>query len=103
MATRIVVDTTQIEATKKRVEGFKNDFHSSWTKVMKLKDEIDATWDGTDNDAFNTKVEGFRNDFTELETKIQDYIDFLTKAKTEYDNAQSTLEQKAKSTLAADR
>ena len=102
-STKIVVDTTYIASAKSRLESLKQEYSASWSKVMRLKDEVDATWDGTDNDTYNERLEGFRDDFTDLERKIEDYIRFLGTAKEKYDTAQSTLEQTAKSTLAINR
>lgn len=102
MGSTIKVDTAAITQAATKIEGYISSYESSYGKVNQLSSEVDATWDGTDNDKYKEQLEGFQNDFNELGSKLKEYVAFLKKAATEYETAQENLTKDA-GKLAVDR
>lgn len=101
-STTIKVNTGDINKAAQYIEGYIEEYKGSYEKVYSICAEVDAKWDGTDNDKYKSRLEEFRNDFQDLEKKLEDYVDFLRTAVREYEEAQSKLASQA-SKLAADR
>lgn len=101
-STTIKVDTAVILQTASKIEGYIQNYESSYQKVNQLSKEVDATWDGTDNDKYKEQLNEFHGDFDDLRDKLTDYVNFLKKAADQYETAQENLTQDA-SKLAANR
>ncbi len=102
MATKIMVDTTQIESAKTKIQNLQQDYQSAYGRLYEIDGEINETWQGVDSKKFSEQLQGFKNDFQDLDKKFSDYIKFLEDAKTQYDAAQEKITKDAEK-LAVDR
>lgn len=102
MATKIMVDTTQIESAIKRITEFQQQYQESYKKLYTIDAQINDTWKGEDSNKFSEQLQGFENDFKDLDNKFTDYIRFLENAKSSYDTAQEQITKDA-GRLAVDR
>lgn len=102
MGSTIKVDTAAITQAANKINGYITSYETSYGRVNQLSEEVDKTWDGTDNDKYKEQLAEFQGDFTDLKEKLIDYVDFLKKAAKEYETAQDNLTKDA-SKLAINR
>ena len=102
MGSTIKVDTAAITQAANKINGYITSYETSYVRVNQLSEEVDKTWDGTDNDKYKEQLAEFQGDFIDLQNKLKDYVDFLKKAVTEYETAQDNLTKDA-SKLAINR
>lgn len=100
--TTIKADTAQIASSAKKLEEYIELYVEVYGQIEQLARDLDATWDGEDNDKYNEQLGEFHGDFVDLKNKLDQYVQFLKDAATAYNTAQEDLEKTA-GTLATDR
>lgn len=53
MATKIMVDTTQIESAKTKIQNLQQDYQSAYGRLYEIDGEINETWQGVDSNKFS--------------------------------------------------
>jgi WXG100 family type VII secretion target len=66
------------------IENKISDWNGAVQKIYKLKDEMDAMWDGTANDTFNNMFAEDAPKFNNLAKLMQDYATAIKNAANKY-------------------
>ena len=66
------------------IEGKIGEWNDAVQKIYKLKEEMDAMWDGSANDTFNNLFADDAPKFNNLSTLMQDYATAIRTAANKY-------------------
>ena len=77
---QIIVETSRLEAVAAQVEGYADDYKSTYEALYQKVESLDTDTIGKDNDTFTTQINGFRDDFQRMEKLMREYAEYLRKS-----------------------
>lgn len=97
MASPMQVNTQDIENAAKTIRAAADKYQEDYIEIFNRFQQIDAVWDGEDNDVYNEKVMSFKQDFYAMVAFFERLIMHLNLSAAAYKTTESVVTVSAES------